>query len=173
MLNVEGFANGECTCFLLIKKNRKRGGGKLVDSLERLKAMKIITSILMILLVYGCTTTNQAMLRANNTFVGKNIDEFVLTHGIPYRKYQLNSGDFIYIWSSGVISYTMPTTTSVTGSSTPYGYNATAITQGGEKINVFCEVQIHTTSEGKIISIKPIKDTLGNWTTSRCSEIFK
>ena len=135
--------------------------------------MKIITSILMILLVYGCTTTNQSMIRANNSFVGKNIDEFVLKHGIPYRKHQLNSGDFIYVWNSGIISYSMPATTSVTGTRTPYGYSATATTHGGGEIKVFCEVQILTTPEGKIISIKPIRDTIGRWTTSRCSEIFK
>lgn len=116
--------------------------------------MKAIALILIILLVYGCTTTNQAMLRANNTFVSKNIDEFVLKHGIPYRKHQLNNGDFIYVWNSGIISYTMPSTTSITGTATPYGYTATATTYGGGKLDVFCEVQIHTTAEGKIISIK-------------------
>lgn len=135
--------------------------------------MKIIASFIMILLFYGCTTTNQAMTRANNTFIGKNIDEFVLKHGIPYTKYQLNSGELIYRWNSGIISYTMPTTTSITGSATSSGYNATATTYGGGQIDVSCEVEIYTTADGKIISIKPIRDTIGNWTTSRCSEIFE
>jgi len=81
--------------------------------------MILILAVVLGLLVGGCTTTNQAMLRANNTFVGKNVDEFVLKHGIPYRKHQLNSGDFIYVWNSGIISYAMPATTTVTGTSTP------------------------------------------------------
>lgn len=128
----------------------------------------------LLFVISGCTSTQQAMQRANDSFVGKNLDEFVLKHGIPHSKHQLNNGDYIYVWSSGVISYNMPETTNISGTVSPYGsYYGTATTTGGGSIDVFCEVQIHTTAEGEIISIKPVRDTLGKWETSRCSEIFK
>ncbi len=136
--------------------------------------LRFSISIIALLLLNGCTTTQQAMQRANNSFVGKNFDEFVLKHGIPHSKHQLNNGDYIYVWSSVVISYNMPETTNISGTVSPYGsYYGTATTTGGGSIDVFCEVQIHTTAEGEILSIKPVRDTWGNWTTSRCSEIFK
>ena len=136
--------------------------------------MKKIPLILILLLFMGCTTTEQAMQRVNSRFVGRNIDEFVLKHGIPYAKHQLNNGDFIYAWSSGIISYYMPTTTTMSGHVSPYSYySGSAMTTGGGSIDVCCEVQIHTAADGTILSIKPLIDTLGRWTTSRCSEIFK
>jgi len=136
--------------------------------------LRFFICIIAIFILSGCTTTEEAMLRANNEFVGKNIDDFVLKHGIPYAKHQLNNGEYVYAWSSGVISYDMPATTTMSGTVSPYGYySGTAMTTGGGSINVWCEVQIHTTAEGKILSIKPLRDTWGKWTTSRCSEIFK
>jgi len=129
--------------------------------------------IIAVLLLNGCTTTQQAMRRANNSFVGKNLDEFVLKHGIPHSKYQLNNGDYVYLWNSGVISYNMPATTTISGTDFGGYYSGSGTTIGGGTLNVFCEVQIHTTAEGEILSITPLRDTWGRWTTSRCSEIFK
>jgi hypothetical protein len=124
--------------------------------------------------ISGCTTTQQAMVRANNRYVGKNFDEFVLERGIPTSKYQLNNGDYVYVWNSGIISYNMPATTTMNGTVSPYGsYYGTATTTGGGTLNVFCEVRIHTKSDGTIISIEPVRDTIGNWEMSRCSECFK
>jgi len=140
--------------------------------LEEWEVMKAMVGTLLILLLSGCTTTNQAMLRVNNSFAGKNIDEFVLQHGVPYKKHQLNSGDFIYVWNSGVISYQMPATTNLSGTVSPYGYTGTATTYGGGALNVFCEVQIHTAQDGMIRSIQAVRDTIGKWTLSRCSELF-
>ena len=136
--------------------------------------MKKIVPIIIIFILLGCTSTELAMQRANARFLGRNIDEFVLEHGIPYAKHQLNNGDYIYVWNSGVISYDMPKTTTVTGYVDPLGfYSGSATTRGGGSVDVCCEVQIHTTAEGKVLSVKPIRDTWGRWTTSRCSEIFK
>jgi len=135
---------------------------------------KSLVAFSFVLFVSGCTTTEEAMVRANNRYIGKNFDEFVLEHGIPRSKFQLNNGDYIYVWNSAVVSFQMPTTTTVSGTVSPYGsYYGSGITTGGGTLDVFCEVQIHTTSEGKIISIKPVQDTIGIWTTSRCSECFK
>ena len=135
--------------------------------------MKSMLSILLLSIFAGCTTTQQAATMLKSNFVGKNMDDFVLRYGAPIQKHQLNSGDLLYVWNSGVKSYGIPATTSIQGSTSPYGFSGTAVTTGGGAINVFCEVQIVTASDGAIKSISPTRDTIGDWTTSRCAEIFK
>lgn len=135
---------------------------------------KLLFLLPLILIVLGCTTTKQAMVRANNRYVGKNLDEFVIERGAPDSKYQLNNGEYLYVWNSGVTSFQMPSTTTINGTVSPYGnYYGTGTTTGGGTLEVFCEVRIRTTSEGEIILIEPSRDTWGIWTTSRCSECFK
>lgn len=132
-------------------------------------------SIMIVSLIFmsGCASTQEAMDRARSKYVGENIDQFVLENGIPYRKHQLNNGDFIYLWNSGVISYKLPATTSYSGTASPYGFSGTSTTTGGGSLNVYCEVQIHTQENGQILSIKPVRDTIGKWRISRCIEILK
>lgn len=125
------------------------------------------------IILCSCTSTKQAIDVLNTTMVGKNIDEFVLQYGTPSNKHQMNNGEYIYTWNSGVLSYAMPSTTTMSGTSNSYGYQGTATITGGGSIKVFCEIQIHTDSQGNIINFKAMRDTLGKWTTSRCSEIFK
>ena len=135
---------------------------------------RVICLLPLLLVISGCGSTQEAMMRANNRYVGKNIDEFVLERGIPQSKYQLNNGNFVYVWNSGVTSFQMPSTTTVSGRVDSFGnYYGSGTTSGGDTINVFCEIQILTTGEGKIISITPLRDTWGIWTLSRCSECFK
>jgi hypothetical protein len=135
---------------------------------------RLITALIVGLLALpGCTTTQEAMTNATSKYVGKNFDQFVLDHGIPHSKYQLNSGGYVYVWNSGIITYSMPVTTTFSGTASPYSYSGTATTTGGGAIDVFCELKIHTDESGQILSITPVTDTLGKWTTSRCAEIFK
>jgi hypothetical protein len=122
----------------------------------------------------GCTTTQQAMKRANEEFVGKNMDDFVLRYGVPQTKYQLNNGDSVYVWRSDVRNYNLPETTHISGQVSPSGYySGTATTTGGGTLTVFCELQIHTNTDGIILDIRALRDTIGRWTTSRASEIFR
>ena len=137
------------------------------------KNIVFILGVALICLNSGCASTSQGVARAKIRFVGKNLDEFVLAHGIPYAKHELSSGEYVYLWNSGVISYTMPQTTTMSGTYTSTGYSGTAHTTGGNSMDVFCEVQIHTQADGTILDLKATKDTWGKWTTSRCAEIFK
>lgn len=121
----------------------------------------------------GCASTQEAAQTLSSNFAGKNIDAFVLRHGAPFQRHQLNSGDLLYRWSSEVHAYGLPTTTTVQGTATPVGFSGTATTTGGGTVNVFCEVEILTAQDGNIKSISPVRDTIGRWTTSRCAEIFK
>ena len=123
-------------------------------------------------LITACASTQDAAVALGMHFGGKNIDEFVVRHGAPYKRHELTTGDVMYTWSSGVTSYQVPTTTSVQGTRTSTGFVGTATTTGGGTISTFCEVQIITTSTGVVKTIYPIRDTLGNWTVSRCAEVF-
>jgi hypothetical protein len=136
--------------------------------------MKQRFALLAVVLAFsGCASTQEAANSLRHNFEGKNIDVFVLRYGAPYQRHQLNSGDLMYTWSSEIRSYGLPTTTTIQGSTSPYGYSGTATTFGGGMINVFCEVQIVTTKDCTVKSISPFRDTIGRWTTSRCAEVFK
>ena len=133
--------------------------------------MNRITAVALCMLA-GCASTQDAASALATRFVGKNIDEFVLRYGAPFQRHELNSGDLMYTWSSGVTSYQMPGTTSVQGTRTSTGFVGTTTTTGGGTINTFCEVQIVTAPDGLVKSIHPVRDTLGNWALSRCAEVF-
>lgn len=125
-------------------------------------------------LAAGCTTTEQAANFLQRQYAGQNLDAFVLKHGAPYKKHQLNSGDVMYAWSSEIRTYAMPTMTTFQGTAAPGGaVTGSAFTTGGGGASVFCEVTIVTRPDGTIKAIDPSYDTIGRWTTSRCAEIFK
>lgn len=126
-----------------------------------------------VFVISACSTTQQAADKLQSDFIGKNFDEFVVRYGPPYKKHELNSGDLLYLWNSGVKSYAMPQTTTIQGAISRYSYSETATTTGGGAIKVYCELQIVTSPNGTIKEIKPIRDTIGDWEMSRCAEIFK
>lgn len=116
----------------------------------------------------SCVTTRQAIGKISNRFVGKHLDEFVLQHGAPFSKYSLKSGDFLYTWSSGVSTLSMPATTTVYGG----GSSATAVTSGGSSIDMECALRIQTSADGVIKMVVVQRDTIGMWSTSMCDESF-
>ena len=134
--------------------------------------MPKMLALVILAAIAGCASTQDAANLLNTRFAGKNIDEFVLRYGAPFQRHDLNSGDVMYTWSSGVTSYQMPATTSVQGTRTAAGYYGTATTTGGGTLNTFCDVQIVTAPGGLIKSIYPVRDTIGNWALSRCAEVF-
>ena len=131
-------------------------------------------TILFLLFYAGCTTTQQAMERANLAYVGHNVDEFVLMFGIPCGEHQLNDGRKIYTWSLGQQSYYIPYQTTTSGSVNSFGqYSGSSFTYGGGVASIFCDIEVITTSDGTITHISALRDTWGKWTTSRCAEIFE
>jgi hypothetical protein len=133
----------------------------------------VLCTLVFVLALGGCASTQEAADSLRRNFEGKNIDTLVLRYGAPYQKHQLNSGDLMYTWSSEIRAYGLPTTTTIQGSTSASGFSGTAISSGGGAINVFCQVQIVTAQDGTIKSISPFRDTIGRWTTSRCAEVFK
>ena len=101
-------------------------------------------AILMAFLLSGCVSSQSVANRLSSQYAGHNADQFFLDHSSPAKKFQLNSGDLIWTWDSGV-SYS-----------------------GG--IMLQCIVELISTPDGTIKSVRIIKDTVGWWTTSMCSE---
>jgi len=135
--------------------------------------MRVLLPLIAIL-ISGCVSTQSVANRIADQYGGQNFDQFVRNHGIPHSKYQMGNGGYIYVWNSGIVSVTMPATTSMSGtvSSTGYVYG-TGTTTGGGALNLYCEVQIETDKYNTIRTVTITADTWGKWTTSRCSELFK
>jgi hypothetical protein len=120
----------------------------------------------------ACATTEQGM-RKLDRYIGQNADFFFKSYGMPAASYQFQDQSRVYRWSSGAINFQMPAVTTVNGSTGPAGiFQATATTSGGGDFGVECIVDIHTDQNNVVQSIRPIKDTLGLWVTSRCAEVF-
>jgi hypothetical protein len=95
----------------------------------------LLASFAAFLVVAGCASTQEAAQTLSRNFAGKNIDAFVLQYGAPYQRHQLNSGDLVYMWSSEIRSYGLPTTTTIQGTRFPYGFSGTAT-----NTNASCDV---------------------------------
>ena len=127
----------------------------------------------------GCTT-QATMNSLNSKYSGKNIDQFVINNGAPSQKHRLNNGGYVYTWSAGSTSFSIPTTTSYTGSASAYrygneaygNYSGSSVTYGGGVASLTCVLQLYTNKSGKIISIRALNDTVGIWKVSRCAEVI-
>lgn len=128
----------------------------------------IFPLLVLTVLCAGCVSTQSVVNRLGSRWIDKNFDEFVLRYGVPQKKFELNSGDFAYVWNSGTSSIDLP----ATATTNIYGNTAYTQMNSGGRINMFCEVQIVTTRNGIIKHITILKDTIGFWTTSKCHEVF-
>lgn len=139
-----------------------------------MKPIIAITLGLLAVLLSSCSTTSSTLPALNRAYVGKNSDEFFVRHGPPASEYELNSGGKIYKWNSSLVSYSMPATATHTGNVGPYGnYYGTSSASGGGSLDLYTILRITTDPKDRIKSIEIEKDTIGKWTLSRFSEIFK
>ncbi len=134
--------------------------------------MKKIIGFLCAALLTACVSTQSVIDGFYPLWVNRDFDEFVLTYGVPYSSFKLQSGSTLYKWSSGVDTVSMPVTTNGTVYNTGYGTaNYTSYSSGGS-INMVCEMDILVDESNKIQSIKITRDSIGAWVTSRCSEVL-
>ena len=136
--------------------------------MRKLTRVQVLKLVIFSLLLSGCVSTQSVANRLGNQYIGRNFDEFVLSRGVPQKKFILSNGDVAYVWNSGTSSVPVPMTATTTG----YGNTATTTISGGGSIGLFCEVQFVTSSEGVIKRITILRDTIGSWTTSMCHEAF-
>ncbi len=139
-----------------------------------MKPIIAITIGFLAVLLSSCSTTSSTLPALNRAYAGKNSDDFFVRHGSPASEYKLNSGGKIYKWNSSLVSYNIPATTTHTGNVGPYGnYYGTSTTSGGGSLDVYTILRIKTDPADRIRSIEIEKDTIGKWTLSRFSELFK
>lgn len=132
--------------------------------------MKFVLMFISGLFLSACVSTQSVVNELSSKYVGKNVDSFFIANGAPVQRHQLNSGEILWVWDSGVTSVYIPSQTTITG--TNYGgvANYTATTYGGGSMSLRCVVQFMTASDGTIKSIRILRDTIGWWTTSMCHE---
>lgn len=123
-------------------------------------------------LFLGSCTTEKAAESMRSQWIGKPADEFFLTNGPPVSQFKLSDGRLLYSWQSGVKRYNLPPTTSTSVQSAAGLTQVRSTTSGGGTASVYCGAQITVETNGIISDIKPSEDTIGEWTLSRCAEIF-
>lgn len=135
--------------------------------------MKRIIYTGLALVLAGCVSSAAVNDKINARFTGKNIDQFFIENGAPAGRHQLNNGQVLWTWDSGVHSIGVPSTTTITGNNYNGFANYNAVTSGGGSIDMQCIVQLLSDSSGTIVQAKILRDTIGPWTTSMCYESLK
>lgn len=134
-----------------------------------------LKKLLPVLILSGCATT-QTATRALGHYNGQSTDLFFQNYGMPVESFELNNHDRLYRWSSGITRYTMPSTTTYSGTAYSTGVTTSvrgaAHTTGGGVLDVECVLDILADSKNIIKQIKIIRDTWGNWELSRCYEVI-
>lgn len=148
----------------------------------------VAVALASVLALSSCVATKEMADKLNAQYAGRSADEFFLKYGAPATRHQLNSGDVMFLWNSGVTTFAMPetTTTTTTHTGTVNGLSGGGVTtgtysgvsrsmsstSGGGAIKTQCEVQLVTASDGTIRNLRITKNTIGNWLPSRCDEVL-
>lgn len=114
---------------------------------NRYKLLSSVAVVLPTALLSACGTQTTANRIIQSHYIGKHTDSFFTDHGPARQSQDLASGDKVYIWSSGIDSYS--------------------------GISVECRVKIQADENHSITGISVQGDSVGKWEWSRCHEIFK
>ena len=91
--------------------------------------MRVITFSLALLMLVGCASTHMKQ------YMGKDIREVILDSGPPINAMDMENGVRVFQFRWGGGSFTVPQTTTTTGTVTGYGntawLNSSSITHGG------------------------------------------
>lgn len=154
-------------------------------------------------LLSGCTTTEEVNTAIQSRWTGQPADAFFTRYGPPVSSFALNNGGTVYTWRGGektnyipaqyaqpsdddavAKSVTRTTTrrdanddeTTITTTKTAIGItdNRPRLISEASVQELFCEVQISTTPDDRIISIRASNDTTGEGLSlSRCAEVLE
>ncbi|BDA85763.1 hypothetical protein Sa4125_33050 [Aureimonas sp. SA4125] len=148
-----------------------------------------------VLMVTGCTTTEEANVAMRTDWIGRSSDDFFSAYGPPYQSYDRQDGGTIYSWRGGETRRFVPaqfatvgegrerkTTRVVTDSSGRSVVETRSRTEEPLRVmtapprseELFCEAQITADKDGIIRFIGATGDTDGEGLSfSRCGELFK
>lgn len=133
--------------------------------------MKSVALLIFLVLLSSCTTTSQAISGLNSNLRGKNVDSFFLKFGPPSQSYKLSNGSVIYTWAERARSYTIPGSSSGTANAVGSSVYIHQTHQPASTVTVQCVLRI-ITKNNIIEEVQAHSDSVGNWQTSRCNEVF-
>ncbi len=128
------------------------------------------------LLLSGCVapvppaTPYQVNDDLNRAFSGDPVNRFFYKFGQPAGEFESGDGHHIYRWTSvrGRFSDAPISTWQA-----PTGTYRLVDTYSGKVETEYCEVRVYTDSQGFIDHFEVAVDSIGRWSSSRCSEIFE
>jgi len=84
--------------------------------------------LLPLLVLIGCTTSQDAVNLIMPRYAGQKADVFFSENGPPSSQYQMEDGSRIYRWSSGESHVHTPSTTTFNAAITPYNPGSRGLT---------------------------------------------
>jgi len=108
----------------------------------------------------------------NHRFIGQPANDFFRQYGLPGDDFELSEGGTVYRWAS-VRSAMIPADVTVRRYTSPDGTYEVADTYSLPSEAQYCELRIYADSENVIEKFAVSVDTMGKWSSSRCSEIFE
>ena len=147
-------------------------------------------------ILYGCTTTEEANKAIQSRWIGPPADMFFSQYGPPESVYRMTGGGNVYTWRGGDKTRYVPAqyervetpavarsvTTEVTNgqvtktSTSTVGVSMPArerMISPARNEQLFCEIQISTDPADRIQSIRASNDTDGEGLSlSRCAEVM-
>lgn len=132
--------------------------------------MRIVSFLIIGLMVTACTpalSPAQNSADLNRRFAGRTAQEFFSIYGLPAGGFDLNGNENIYRWTSASPSVV---------TSHRY-YSKDGMYEAADNYNHFtqahyCEVRVVTDKADIIEKFDVAVDSMGKWSSSRCSEIF-
>ena len=157
-----------------------------------------------LLALAGCTTTQEANTAIQSRWIGQPADAFFTRYGPPVSDFPLRDGGTLYTWRGGEktnyipAQYAAPETdeedeerrmtrtvtrisddgekevTTTTRTSNGFSDATPRMISPARTQQLFCEVQISTGTDDRIVAIRASNDTTGDGLSlSRCAEVLE
>lgn len=133
----------------------------------------LVPLVLVAALIGGCSTSQDAANALAANWAGRNTDQFFTRYGAPQQRLALNNGNALYTWAAQHVGVHIPAVADTSGTVVGNSFNATTNVYGGGEMSIDCTLQITADPTGRILQISIMRDTVGMWGLSRCSELFR
>jgi len=138
--------------------------------------MKKFLAVVLALLVTGCccapgNSPEYITYNLNRGFLGRPANYFFSNFGFPVAVFDHADGNKEYVWSSAGQTK-KPAAASVNASYANEGTFQFVNNYHGVIQRQYCELRIYTDPSENVTGFVIAVDSVGEWSTSRCSEIF-
>jgi hypothetical protein len=122
----------------------------------------------------GCNSGNSSSYTEyglNHQFTDHPVNEFFHIYGFPIGRFEKTTGNIVYQWASAQQDAFPPQAHPVTYYSEKGNYQIVDNYQNGTQ-RQYCALRIYTDRQETIRRIEIAVDSIGKWSSSRCSELF-